>query len=90
MGGEEPPKNDPPGGEQLPLPMETSLVGDEVIKRNQAQLASLAQQDKLEKIGTIRPYQPERDTVPYVLKFKPPTLQEITKSAQLLLLLSNR
>ena len=45
-----------------------------VIKGIQAQIASLAQKDELKKIGAVRPYRLEWDSVPYPPKFKPPTL----------------
>ena len=46
----------------------------EVLKGLQAQIASLAQRDELKKVGTVRPYPLEWDSVPYPPKFKPPTL----------------
>ena len=46
----------------------------EVLKGIQAQITSLAQRDELKKVGTVRPYPLEWDSVPYPPKFKPPTL----------------
>ena len=46
----------------------------EVLKGIQAQIASLAQKDELKKVGAVRPYSLEWDSVPYPPKFKPPTL----------------
>jgi len=45
----------------------------EVRKGIQAQIASLTQRDELKKVGVARPYPLELDSVPYLLKFKPPT-----------------
>jgi len=45
-----------------------------VLKGIQAQIASLAQRDELKKVGKVRPYPLEWDSVPYPPKFKPPTL----------------
>jgi len=41
---------------------------------NWSKASSLAQRDELKKVGAIRPYPLEWDSVPYPLKFKPPTL----------------
>ena len=62
--------------EQQPLPplYGLSSVDVDVIKIILAQLASLTQRDELKKIGAIRPYPLEWDSVPYPLKFKPLTL----------------
>ena len=46
----------------------------EVLKGIQAQIASLAKRDELNKVGAVRPYLLEWDSVPYPQKFKPPTL----------------
>ena len=46
----------------------------EVLKSLQAQIVSLAQRDELKKVGAVRPYPLEWNSVPYPLKFKPPTL----------------
>jgi len=53
---------------------ESSSMNDEVLKGIQAQIASLTQRDELKKVGVVRPYPLEWDSVPYPLKFKPPTL----------------
>ena len=53
---------------------ESSSIDAEVIKNIQAQIASLAQRDELQKVGIMRPYVLEWDSVLYPLKFKPPTL----------------
>jgi len=53
---------------------EGSSIDAKVIKDIQAQIASLAQRDELKKVGTIRLYPLEWDSVPYPSKFKPPTL----------------
>ena len=53
---------------------ESSSMDAEVLKGIQAQIASLAQRDELKKVGTVRPYPLEWDSVPYPPKFKPPTL----------------
>ena len=53
---------------------EGSSLDAEVLKGLQAQIASLAQRDELKKVGTVRPYPLEWDSVSYPLKFKPPTL----------------
>ena len=67
----------------------------EILKGIQAQIAFLAQRDELKKVGTVHPYPLEWDSVPYPPKFKPPTLhtydeKKLTKSAHLLLLVSDR
>ena len=46
----------------------------EVLKGIQAQIASLTLRDELKKVGTVRPYLLEWDSVPYPSKLKPPTL----------------
>ena len=48
---------------------ESSSIDAEVLKDIQAQIASLTQRDEM-----TRPYPLEWDSVPYPLKFKPPTL----------------
>jgi len=53
---------------------ESSSIDVEVIKGIQAQIASLSQRDEQKKVGMIRPYLLEWDSVPYPLKFKPLTL----------------
>jgi len=53
---------------------ENSSMEAEVLKGIQAQTASLAQRDELNKVGTVRPYPLEWDSVPYPPKFKQPTL----------------
>ena len=53
---------------------EGSSLDAEVLKGLQAQIASLAQRDELKKVGAVRPYPLEWDSVPYPPKFKPPTL----------------
>jgi len=53
---------------------ESSSIDAEVIKGIQAQIASLAQRDKLKKVGITRPYPLKWDSVPHPPKFKPPTL----------------
>ena len=53
---------------------ESSSIDAEFIKDIQFQIASLAQRDELKKVGMTRPYPLEWDSVPYLLKFKPPTL----------------
>jgi len=53
---------------------ENSSMDAEVLKRIQAQIASLTQRDELKKVGAVRPYPLEWDSVPYPPKFKPPTL----------------
>jgi len=52
----------------------SSIVDADVIKNIQAHIVSLAQWDKLKKVGMTRPYPLEWDSVPYPPKFKPPTL----------------
>jgi len=44
----------------------------EVLKGIQAQIASLARRDELKKVGAVRPYPLEWDSVTYPPKFKPP------------------
>ena len=46
----------------------------EVLKGVQAQIAFLTQRDELKKVGAVRPYPLEWDSVTYPPKFKPPTL----------------
>jgi len=46
----------------------------EVLKDIQTQIASLAQRDELKKVGVVRSYPLEWDSVPYPPKFKPPSL----------------
>jgi len=46
----------------------------EVLKGIQVQIAFLAQRDELKKVGAVRPYPLEWDSVPYPPKLKPPTL----------------
>ena len=53
---------------------ERSSLDAKVLKGLQAQIASLAQRDELKKVGTVRPYPLEWDSVPYAPKFKSPTL----------------
>jgi len=53
---------------------ESSSIDAEVIKGNQAHIASLTQRDELKKVGMTRPYPLEWDSVPYPSKFKSPTL----------------
>ena len=48
---------------------ESSSMDAEVLKGIQAQIASLAQRDELKKVGTVRPYPLEWDSVPYLPKF---------------------
>jgi len=50
-------------------------VDAEVLKSIQAQIVSLSQRDELKKVGAVRPYPLEWDSVPYPPRFKPPTLQ---------------
>ena len=45
---------------------EGSSLDAEVLKGIQAQVASLAQWDELKKVGTVRPYPLEWDSVPYL------------------------
>ena len=53
---------------------EGSSIDAEVLKGIQTQIASLTQRDELKKAGMTRPYPLEWDSMPYPLKFKPPTL----------------
>ena len=53
---------------------ENSSMDAEVLKGIQVQIAFLAQKDELKKVGAVRPYLLEWDSVPYPPKFKPPTL----------------
>jgi len=53
---------------------EGSSIDAEVIKGIQAQIASLPQRDELKKVGAVRPYPLEWNSVPYPPKFKPPML----------------
>jgi len=53
---------------------ESSSIDAEIIKGIQAPIASLAQRDKLKKVGMTRPYPLEWDSVSYPPKFDPPTL----------------
>ena len=53
---------------------ENSSMDPEVLKGIQAQIASLAQRDESKKVGAVRPYPLEWDSVPYLSKFKPPML----------------
>jgi len=53
---------------------ESSSIDAEVLKVIQVQITSLAQRDELKKAGMARPYPLEWDSVPYLPKFKPPTL----------------
>ena len=53
---------------------ESSSMNAEVLKGIQAQIASLTQMDELKKVGAVRPYPFEWDSVPYPPKFKLPTL----------------
>ena len=53
---------------------ESSSMDAEVLKGIQTQIASLTQRDKLKKVGIVRPYPLEWDSVSYPPKFKPPTL----------------
>jgi len=48
-----------------------SSMHAEVLKGIQAQIASLTQRDELKKVGAVRPYPLEWDSVPYPSKFKP-------------------
>ena len=52
---------------------EGSSLDAEVLKGLQAQIASLAQRDELKKVGAVRHYPLEWDSVSYPPKFKPPT-----------------
>jgi len=53
---------------------ESSSMDAEVLKGIQAQITSLTQRDELKKVKAVRPYPLEWDSVPYLAKFKPPTL----------------
>jgi len=53
---------------------ESSSMDAKVFKGIQAQIASLTQRDELNKVGAVRPYPLEWDSVPYPPKFKSPTL----------------
>jgi len=53
---------------------ESSSIDAEVLKGIQAQIVSLTQRDELKKVGALRPYPLEWNSVPYPPKFKPPTL----------------
>jgi len=53
---------------------ESFSMDAEVIKGIQAHITSLTQRDELKKVGMTRPFPLEWDSVPYTLKFKPPTL----------------
>ena len=53
---------------------ESSSIDAEVLKGIQAQITSLTQRDELKKVGAVRPYPLEWDSVSYPPKFKPPTL----------------
>ena len=53
---------------------ESSSIDVKVIKGIQAQIASLPQRDELKKVGMMRSYSLEWDSVPYPPKFKPSTL----------------
>ena len=44
---------------------ESSSINAEVLKGIQAQIASLTQRDQLKKVGAVRPYPLEWDSVPY-------------------------
>jgi len=62
---------------------EGSSIDAEVIKGIQAQIASPAQRDELKKVGAVRPYPMEWDSVSYLSKFKPPMLHSYDgKSSQ--------
>ena len=52
----------------------SSSMDVEVLKGIQAQIASLTQKDELKKVGVVRPYPFEWDSVPYPPKFKPPII----------------
>jgi len=62
----EPPKTEKSKG--------SSTIDADVIKCIQAQITSLPQRDDRKKVGMMHPYPLEWDSVPYPLKFKPPTL----------------
>jgi len=53
---------------------ESFAIDADVIKGIHAQITSLAQRDELKKVGMMRPYLLEWDSVSYPSKFKPPTL----------------
>ena len=53
---------------------EGSSIDAKVIKGIKAQIASLTQRDEVKKVGTVRPYPLEWDSVPYPSNFKPPML----------------
>ena len=53
---------------------ESYSMNAEVLKDIQAQIAFLTQRDELKKVGAVRPYPLEWDSVSYLSKFKPPTL----------------
>ena len=53
---------------------ESSSVDAEVLRGIQAQITSLAKRDEQTKVGAVRPYPLEWDSVSYPPKFKPPTL----------------
>ena len=61
--------NEAPKTEKL---KESSSIDTKVIKGIQSQVASLAQKDELKKVGAIRPYLLEWDSVPYPSKLIPP------------------
>jgi len=52
----------------------SSAIDADVIKGIQAQIPSPDQRDELKKVGMMRPYPLEWDSVPYPPKFKPPML----------------
>ena len=54
---------------------EGSSIDAELIKGIQAQIVSLAQRDELKKVRAVRPYPLEWNSVLYLPKFKPLTLQ---------------
>ena len=61
---------------------ESSSIDAEVLKGIQAQIASLAQRDELNKAG-MTPYPLKWDSMPYSPKYKPPTLHTYNgKSSQ--------
>ena len=51
--------------DEQPPPSGSSSVNADVIKGIQAQLASLTQRDELKKVGIVRPYALECDSVPF-------------------------
>ena len=53
---------------------ESSSIDAEVIKSIQVQIVFLAYRIELKKVGMMRPYPLEWDSVPYPPKFKPPAL----------------